>query len=219
MRQYYPCFFVFLALQFFPFFLIAQPSITCPTNITVNNITGQCGANVTYNTPTFSGNTSTRTVNDTFRFSGAGQTFTVPDGVSAISIKAWGAQGGGSPACLIGGQGGYAAGTLPVSAGNVLHVYVGGYPGATPGSVIYPGGFNGGGNATRSAGAGGGASDVRTGDISLASRVIVAGGGGGACQSTGCYGGGAGGGTSGNMGVSDGDFFIAGGAGISQRVV
>ena len=67
----------------------------------------------------------------TFSYTGSSQTFTVPSGVSTITIQAWGAQGcaghfqgGGYP----GGKGGYATGSLSVSAGNVLYVFVGQQP-------------------------------------------------------------------------------------------
>ena len=56
----------------------------------------------------------------TFNYTGAQQTFTVPSGVSTITIKAWGAQGGNvtSYKAQDGGKGGYATGNLSVSAGN-----------------------------------------------------------------------------------------------------
>lgn len=95
---------------------------------------------------------------------GSVQHFTVPAGVSSVTIEAWGAQGGGAGGS--GGPGGHAKGTLPVAPGTVLAVRVGGQ-----------GGFNGGGAGTAP---GGGASDVRIGSDALGGRVIVAGGGGGA---------------------------------------
>ena len=142
--------------------------------------------------PTFQG---TQTPNlyapgsQTFSYTGAQQTFTVPSGVSTITIKAWGAQGGNvtSYRAQDGGKGGYATGNLSVSTGNTLYVYVGGQGANRLGNHPYPdcelvnGGFNGGGK-NRSAGTGtpgGGASDIRSGGTALANRVIVAGGGGG----------------------------------------
>ena len=55
----------------------------------------------------------------TFSYTGAQQTFTVPSGVSTITIQAYGAQGtnGNSP----GGLGGYVVGDLTVTAGNTLY--------------------------------------------------------------------------------------------------
>jgi hypothetical protein len=130
-----------------------------------------------------------------FSFTGAPQAYTVPSGASRITIEVWGAQGGDitTHQPITGGLGGYTKGTLTVSPGDQLAVYVGGqgqdrlgdHPYATCEEV--PGGWNGGGfTRTRGNGTpGGGASDVRTvggawdGASSLASRLIVAGGGGG----------------------------------------
>lgn len=109
-------------------------------------------------------------------FTGGEQQFVVPpcaDG--SVFIEAYGAQGadatGADPGTA--GLGGYAAGDLSVASGEVLYVFVGGRDG-----------YNGGGAAgtgnTNASGNGGGATDVRYGDNTLADRVIVAGGGGGA---------------------------------------
>jgi hypothetical protein len=115
-----------------------------------------------------------------FSYTGAMQTFTVPCGVDTVFIQAWGAQGGsgaiggGAVAGGNGGLGGYSEGFLLVTPGDVLNVFVGGQ-GATP-----TGGFNGGANGgTENAGGGGGATDVRVGGTAEANRVITAGGGGG----------------------------------------
>ncbi len=113
-----------------------------------------------------------------FSFNGNLQTWTVPPGVCTIQIEAWGAQGG-STSLVQGGLGGYAKGSLQVTAGQVLQIYVGGQ-GGNPN-----GGWNGGGNGHNggsypASGGGGGASDVRLGGVTLADRIIVAGGGGGA---------------------------------------
>lgn len=88
-----------------------------------------------------------------------------------------GAQGTG-----IGGLGGDASATLPVTPGEVLTITVGeqggdfGPPGLNAGA---PDGGNGGAGEGTGAG-GGGSSDVRQGGTDLAHRVVVAGGGGGA---------------------------------------
>ena len=117
----------------------------------------------------------------TFSYTGAQQTFTVPSGVSTITIQAYGAQGtnGNSP----GGLGGYVVGDLTVTAGNTLYVYVGGRAG-----------FNGGASGHSNGGSGGGASDVRSGGTAYTDRVIVAGGGGGGGYSNTKGNGGTGGG-------------------------
>ena len=51
-------------------------------------------------------------------------TFTVPSGVSSISVKAWGA-GAGGQGTNPGGGGGFTSGNLAVSGGQVLEVIVG----------------------------------------------------------------------------------------------
>jgi uncharacterized protein (TIGR02145 family) len=107
-----------------------------------------------------------------FHYTGEGQTFVVPDGVTSISIETWGAEGYGNE-----GKGGYVTADFILSPGQILTVYVGG-EGVGP-----TGGFNGGGvggsDIFGRGGAGGGASDVRSSGISLSDRIIVAGGGGG----------------------------------------
>src|SRR5687768_1490240 len=91
-----------------------------------------------------------------FNYSGSQQSFVVPPCVTSISIQAFGAQGtaglntqGGQ-----GGLGGSSTGTLTVTPGQTLYIYVGGQ-----------GGFNGGGapgaGGPFASGSGGGASDVR----------------------------------------------------------
>lgn len=115
--------------------------------------------------------------NRTFTYvSNAAQSYTVPDGVTSLTIDAYGAEAArgnaGSAA-----RGGKAAATMPVTPGTTLYVYVGqngtdgGWNGGAPGG-------NGGTQGGSPGGRGGGASDVRTGD-SLDSRIVVAGGAGG----------------------------------------
>ena len=125
----------------------------------------------------------------TFSYTGSVQYFTVPSGVASVDLKTWGAQGANSldvsPGLHSGGLGSLATGTLAVTPGQVLSIYVGG-----AGSSSGGGGYNGGGSAGLSsagggcsggyAGGGGGASDVRTGAYTLTDRVIVGAGGGGA---------------------------------------
>jgi hypothetical protein len=120
-----------------------------------------------------------------FTFTGSEQTYTVPAGVTNVTITAIGGAGG-TPASgtgLPGGRGASVTGIVAVSPGQVLYVHVAG-----PGDLS-AGGYNGGG-AGGDTGmgvrvwGGGGASDVRTapesvGAASLDSRLIVAAGGGG----------------------------------------
>jgi hypothetical protein len=121
-----------------------------------------------------------------FEYTGGMQSFTVPADVFSIYVEAWGAQGqaltiedyDGS----VGGLGGYAAGALSVTPGDVLYIFVGGT--GVEGEASFNGGGIGGygtpsdGDAGN-AGSGGGASDIRVGGTTLADRVLVAGGGGG----------------------------------------
>jgi hypothetical protein len=110
------------------------------------------------------------------------QTFTVPAGITSITIESYGAQGAqgasgnsnaGPTSGGFGGTGSRATGTLAVTPGQVLNIFVGGAgSGAT-------GGFNGGGTGANTAGGGGGASDVRFPGTTTADRIIVAAGGGG----------------------------------------
>ena len=195
------------------------PAITCPGNQTVNNTPGTCGSVVTYVTPVGT-NPCGGPQTQTFAYTGSMQTFTVPAGVTSINIVAKGAKGGGSQDCggVItndGGLGGRATGDLTVVPGQVLNIFVGGYP-TTVMNGNSPGGYNGGGGAGQYGGPGGGASDVRVGGVALADRKIVAGGGGGG--NTGCpdHGaGGAGGGLNGASGSAGGGGFTAAG-GASQ---
>ena len=177
------------------------------------------GINAQIALPTFQGVHKPQTAvaesgSQTFSYTGSAQTFTVPSGVSTITIKVWGAQGGSggywsSSYCGTGGKGGYATGTLSVTAGNSVYVYVGGQ-GESHSSCSermrqsdpLEGGWNGGGDGDYgySGGGGGGATDIRYGGTGISNRVIVAGGGGGhgnAGNSTQLSNGGAGGGTSG----------------------
>ena len=178
-----------------------------------------CITNAQIALPTFQGvhkphTTVAESGSQTFSYTGAQQTFTVPSGVSTITIKVWGAQGGSGgywsnySYCSTGGKGGYATGNLSVTAGNSVNVYVGGQ-GQSYSSCqsrmtgsSYAGGWNGGGTgqSNLSGCGGGGASDVRYGGTSISDRKVIAGGGGGggnAYNSTQLSNGGAGGGASG----------------------
>ncbi|MFI6641273.1 hypothetical protein [Streptomyces sp. NPDC050504] len=149
----------------------------------------------------------------TFSYTGGAQSYTVPAGVTAIVVDAFGAQGEeGAVGGNAGGRGGRAKAQLPVTPGQVLQVNVG--------SV---GGWNGGGAGgagTRPGaygGSGGGASDVRADGYGLGDRLLVAGGGGGGgnwfdSSPGGTGAGGAGGGTNGVAGA-DGNGGSAGGGG------
>ena len=132
----------------------------------------------------------------TFNYTGAMQTWTVPAGVTSITIDAYGASGGtgasGTGTGGAGGMGSRASGTLAVTPGQVLNIFVGGAGG------VSTGGYNGGGTGgNTSSGGGGGASDIRYPGTTSGNRLIVASGGGGGgrggCESTSTINGGAGG--------------------------
>ncbi len=152
-----------------------------------------------------------------FSYTGAAQTWTVPAGVTQVTLELRGAQGGGSYDCSSvrqedGGLGGLTQGTLAVTPGQVLNLYVGGQAPDVGNVTPAPGGFNGGGDGGQYGAGGGGATDVRVGGSALANRVAVAGGGGGG--NTGCpdHGtGGGGGGASGDTGVTLNGFVPGGG--------
>lgn len=130
--------------------------------------------------------------------SGGSNSFTVPDGVTSISVKAWGGGGGGgggaaSAAGGVGAGGGYTSTTLSVTPGQTLTVYVGGGGGG--------GTYSSGGNDAGGGGGGGGYSGVFNG----ATPLVVAGGGGaggGSRQARAGGVGGAGGGTNGVVGAN-----------------
>ncbi len=140
----------------------------------------------------------------TFTYTGGQQIFTVHACVSSITIAAYGAQGGG--VYNNGGLGGSANGTLQVTPGQLLNVFVGGQNG-----------YNGGGNG---GGMGGGMSDVRIGGTSTGNWVIVAGGGGGGGNNGGGYvntvtgTGGGGGGCANGAGGGGGGYATNGSAGV-----
>ena len=109
-----------------------------------------------------------------FDYTGAVQTYTVPQGTTKLIVDCVGAAGapntsgdGGQP-----GKGGRVQCKLIVSPGQVLNIYVGGI------GISAGGGWNGGGVSQYGLG-GGGASDIRINGTALTDRKIVAGAGGG----------------------------------------
>ena len=111
--------------------------------------------------------------NMNFSYTGSVQTATLDPG--KYILECWGAQGG-SYSSYSGGYGGYSKGTITLTKTTTVYVSVGG-AGSSSSTAA---GFNGGGTGISSGRGGGGATDVRIGQNSLYSRVIVAGGGGGA---------------------------------------
>lgn len=108
-----------------------------------------------------------------FHYTGSTQSKTLKPGT--YTIECWGGQGG-SYNSYIGGYGGYSKGTITLTKTTTVYVSVGG-AGSSSSTAA---GFNGGGTGISFGRGGGGATDVRIGQNSLYSRVIVAGGGGGA---------------------------------------
>lgn len=156
-----------------------------------------------------------------FNYTGYVQTFDVPSDATSVFIEAEGAKGWS--ASNPGGEGGFSSGTLTVTPGDELYVYVGGQGQISPSPYVPAGaGWNGGGLGQNNssgdyAGGGGGASDVRLVHsedplnlTSLESRVMVAGGGGGATSNGGAHGG-NGGGATGGIGGDCGHHFGTGG--------
>ncbi len=121
------------------------------------------------------------------------ETFTVPSGVTSISVKVWGGGGGGGAGGSSGtggdgGGGGFVAANIPVTPGETLDIYVGG--------------GGGGGNNVSNTGSGGGGGGYSSIYRDTTPLVITAGGGGGGGSraARGGAAGGAGGGTSGVVG-------------------
>lgn len=113
--------------------------------------------------------------------------------MTSISVKVWGAGGGGgaggsAAAGGAGGAGGYATGTIAVTPGETLNVYVGG------------GGSAGTRNTSGGGGGGGAYSSIYRGSTPLA--IAAGGGGGGGGRSTSTHIGGAGGAGGGVSGVA-----------------
>ncbi|MFE5486421.1 Ig-like domain-containing protein [Streptomyces sp. NPDC056527] len=142
-------------------------------------------------------------------------TFTVPAGVSSLTVELFGAEGGSAAGYVTpnppntgapGGRGGRTRATVAVTPGQVLQLTVGaaGIPGSSRrGEYARPGGYGhgaGGGGAHGGGGSGGGASDLRVGAFGPTERILVAGGGGGAGNGGPELRGGAGGGPAGEPG-------------------
>jgi hypothetical protein len=144
-----------------------------------------------------------------FSYTGSDQSFTVPSTLTALSVKMWGAGGGGSfgeGRAFAGGPGGYTYGVINTNTmkGQALTVRVGqGGPQAISTSQpapAYPNGGRSGRRTNYNSGYGGGRSEIMFGSIDL----LVAGAGGGAAGTGGSSdtptSGGPGGGTTGGFG-------------------
>ena len=143
----------------------------------------------------------------TFSYTGGAQTWNVPAGTTSITFDVRGAQGKNAVDSGCEALGGRVVGTLAVTSGSTLTIYVGGA------ATSSTGGYNGGGNGGRATGGGGGgASDIRNGST----KLVVAGGAGGTGNNGGCssdIGGNGGGLTGGSVSNAGGGTSSAGGAG------
>lgn len=132
-------------------------------------------------------------------------TYTVPAGVTSITVSMWGAGGGGGAGGTSGnGGGGGGAGfvqsTLSVTPSETLNIYVG----SGGGAGTYPGTSGGGGG-------GGGHSEINRSGINL--LIAAGGGGGGGGDNSSTTPGGAGGAGGGSTGVAGGASSNANGGG------
>ena len=178
-------------------------------------------------------NFGTNAQTSTYTYTGAPQTYTVPAGVTTISVDVIGGQGGGKQCGYgageyqsTGGCGGRVQATINVTPGHVLNVIVGGggIGDNTSTALVYGGGGKvGGWNTTYPAASGGGGSTIL--DVTSGATLVVAGGGGGGggnwCSSAGVLTGvgdhgGDGGGLVGAAGNSDACGVGNGGQGGTQ---
>lgn len=137
-----------------------------------------------------------------YTYSGADQTITIPNGITSVDVRVFGAAGGGANLSWYSGQGGgagggFAKGTVAVSGAPTLTIVVG--QGGAPNSTTsaYGGGGPGGGSSQTNTigGSGGGYSGVFSlATKTAASAFIIGGGGGGASPGADFASSGAGGG-------------------------
>ena len=142
---------------------------------------------------------------DTFKFTDVAQYFTVPSGVDAVAITATGGGGGAGEAEMLnsttfgtlggsGGPGAVVKGFVPVAAGDVLEVFVGGQgvagggdpltaggggAGGLSSGAVLDGGAGGGGSTNIGGGGGGGATEIIDTTTKMVLLAAGAGGGGG----------------------------------------
>ena len=109
----------------------APPALVCPSNIIVPATNNQCGAVINYTTPPLpnlcTNNDDLPPTTLTFNYTGQIVNWTVPPGVTSVTIQSKGAQGGSvNISCIhTGGHGAIMKGTFPVTPGEVIKILVG----------------------------------------------------------------------------------------------
>lgn len=136
--------------------------ITCPSDVTITAPGAACDVAYTYGVPV--GVDACQSASDTLWYSGSIASYTIPAGVTSVTIEARGAQGSNNTSSgVTAGLGAIMIGDFTVTPGQVLSVLVG--------QQFSAAGGNGGGGGTFVVDA-------------LNNPLIVAGGGGGSAQST-----------------------------------
>lgn len=132
---------------------------------------------------------------DHFNVTGGPQFWTVPEGVHSIELDVAAGSGGsgGSGSSLAGGVGGHVTGTVVVTAGEQLALFVGDRGEDYVVGEFAAGGFGGGGTSESPGGGGGGGSFVFIASGPGWDPLLVAGGGGGRALGYVSHEGGAGG--------------------------
>ena len=154
-------------------------------------------------------NSQSLAATNTFDFTGSNQSFTVPAGVTSITMEGFGAAGGDNEAGdASGGNGGYLKSTITVTPGDVLTIVVG-KGGGINDEPFGDGGQGGTGGplGNYAAGSGGGATYVKNSSNETLFVIGAGGGAGGAGLMDQGADGGAGG------GLIGGDGFVALGSG------
>lgn len=165
------------------------------------------------------GNNLFAQITDTYSYTGSTQTFTVPTGVTSVSVKVWGAGGAGSlytgaGYAGSGGSGALVKGTIAVTPGQTLTIVVGG-GGRLSVTAASAGGYGGGGASGGAyGGSGGGYSGIfSSATLSQANALAIAGGGAGGGYYYQTTYGGAGGATTGSAGGNVTTTYTGGGGG------
>jgi hypothetical protein len=123
-----------------------------------------------------------RSISQTFSYTGATQTFTVPTGVTSLTVSLSGAGGGGGGGFVAGGKGGLVTGTLSVSQTQVLTLVLGqgGSCGTNSAAATFGGGGAGGTSVNSRSSSGGGYSGIfSSSTLTQGNSLVIAGGGGG----------------------------------------